>query len=63
MTTIQQRGRLASIIDQHPRIFVPPNSQQPITHPVQHYITTQGSPCFSRPRRLFGAKLQVASLF
>ncbi|XP_008178670.1 uncharacterized protein LOC103307937 [Acyrthosiphon pisum] len=60
ITTVQANHPYASILAQFPLITKPFSRTSNINHDVVHYITTNGAPCNSKPRRLPPDRLAIA---
>ncbi|XP_064469558.1 uncharacterized protein LOC135384277 [Ornithodoros turicata] len=58
--TVLPASRYAAILADFPAVTKPCNLEVTPTHSVMHHIQTTGPPAVSRPRRLFGERLQIA---
>jgi cleavage and polyadenylation specificity factor subunit 1 len=58
--SIPVNNHFAEIIKEFPSLTQPSRYDQPLTHSVQHHITTRGQPVFARPRRLHPERLAIA---
>lgn len=59
-STVNYSEFITNLISEFPRLFEPIKPTDSVFHKVTHNITTSGTPCFVRPRRLFGDKLRIA---
>jgi len=58
--TIQKSHPYASILSEFPLITKPFSRSLAVSHDVVHYITTSGTPCSAKPRRLPPDRLEIA---
>merc|ERR1711867_142911 len=56
----QAHSRFQAVLEDFPELLVPRFAAQENKHGVEHFIPTEGSPVFARPRRLDPQKLEDA---